>query len=61
MPIYNGTLETFIRSKVWKKLSFFLGLKVLDSKNSYIFPCSLNLRFKFVEKPQLKMLNFQKF
>ena len=37
-----------------------LGLKALNSLNSYIFFCGSNLQVTFVEKPQLKIISLKK-
>ena len=34
----------------------FLGLKVFNCNNSFMFPCSRNAKVKFVENPKLKMI-----
>ena len=55
-PIHNGTLETFIWSIMWKIFSF----SRFNSDNSYMINRSLYAQVTFVEKPQLKIISFQK-
>ena len=40
-------------------IDIFLGLKMFNSDNFYMFSCSRNAQVTLVEKPQLKIISFK--
>ena len=54
-PIHNRSL---ILINNMERYCRFLGLKVFNSDNSYMFSCSRNAQATEVEKPQLQIIGF---